>query len=140
MSQLSDPDDEMPAEIDFSKGQRGQFFRPGTKLNLPVYLDAPLQARLAALAEARGVEFSIFINAPEKRPRTYRGGALKNVARVTLLGRLASQHALTQRLDALEATLTEHDQAIAEIVKAIRQLMLPPDPPKKRQIGFVRDE
>ena len=50
------------AEIDFSKGQRGQFFRPGTKLNLPVYLDAPLQARLAALAEARGVEFSIFIN------------------------------------------------------------------------------
>ena len=39
-----------------------QFFRPGTKLNLPVYLDAPVQARLAALAEARGVEFSIFIN------------------------------------------------------------------------------
>lgn len=53
---------------------------------------------------------------------------------------LASQHALIQRLDALEATLTEHDQAIAEIVKALRQLMLPPDPPKKRQIGFVRDD
>lgn len=52
---------------------------------------------------------------------------------------LASQHALIQRLDALEATLTEHDQAIAEIVKALRQLMIPPDPPK-RQIGFVRDE
>ncbi|MBK8898380.1 MAG: hypothetical protein IPN66_14535 [Candidatus Competibacteraceae bacterium] len=53
------------------------------------------------------------------------------------LGRL--QTTLTQRLDALEATLTEHDQAIAEIVKAIRQLMLPPDPPK-RQIGFVQDK
>ncbi len=53
---------------------------------------------------------------------------------------LASQHALIQRLDALEATLTEHDQAIAEIVKALRQLMIPPDPPKKRQIGFVRDD
>ena len=62
MSPLSDPDDEMPAEIDFSKGQRGRFFRPGTKLNLPVYLEAPVQARLAALAEARGVELSTFIN------------------------------------------------------------------------------
>ena len=27
MSQLSDPDDDMPAEIDFSKGTRGKFFR-----------------------------------------------------------------------------------------------------------------
>ena len=62
MSPLSDPDAEMPAEIDFSKGQRGRFFRPGTKLNLPVYLEAPVQARLAALAEARGVELSTFIN------------------------------------------------------------------------------
>lgn len=62
MSQLSDPDNEIPAEIDFSKGQRGQFFRPGTTLKLPVYLDAPVQARLAVLAEARGVEFSTFIN------------------------------------------------------------------------------
>lgn len=62
MSQLLDPDDKMPAEIDFSKGQRGQFFRPGTTLKLPVYLDAPVQARLAALAEARGVELSTFIN------------------------------------------------------------------------------
>lgn len=53
---------------------------------------------------------------------------------------LASQQALTQRLDTLEATLTEHDQAIREILKALRQLMLPPDPPKKRQIGFVRDD
>ena len=32
------------------------------KLNLPVYLDAPVQARLAALAETKGVEFSVFIN------------------------------------------------------------------------------
>lgn len=55
-------EDEMPAEIDFSRGQRGQFFKPGMKLNLPVYLDAPVQARLAALAEAKGVELSVFIN------------------------------------------------------------------------------
>ena len=62
MSQTRNPNDEMPAEIDFSQGRRGQFFKPGMKLNLPVYLDAPVQARLAALAEAKGVEFSVFIN------------------------------------------------------------------------------
>jgi len=39
----------------------------------------------------------------------------------------------------LEATLTEHDQAIAEIVKALRQLMMPPDPPKRR-IGFIQED
>jgi len=49
MSQTLDHDDEMPAEIDFSRGQRGRFFKPGMTLNLPVYLDAPVQARLAAL-------------------------------------------------------------------------------------------
>ncbi len=52
---------------------------------------------------------------------------------------LASQEALVQRLDRLEANLTKHDQAISDILKALRQLMMPPDPPK-RQIGFVRDE
>ena len=62
MSQTRNYDDEMPAEIDFSQGRRGQFFKPGMRLNLPVYLDAPVQARLAALAEAKGVEFSVFIN------------------------------------------------------------------------------
>lgn len=55
-------DDDMPAEIDFSKGIRGKFFRPGAKLNLPVYLDDQVQARLAALADAKGVDFSVLVN------------------------------------------------------------------------------
>jgi hypothetical protein len=55
-------DDDMPAEIDFSKGRRGQFFHPGAKLNLPVYLDDQLQARLAALADAKGVDLSALVN------------------------------------------------------------------------------
>jgi hypothetical protein len=49
-------DDDMPDEIDFSKGERGKFFRPGMRLNLPVYLDSEVQARLATLASAKGVE------------------------------------------------------------------------------------
>lgn len=55
-------DDDMPAEIDFAKGTRGKFYHPGTKLNLPVYLDDQVQARLAALANAKGVDFSVLVN------------------------------------------------------------------------------
>jgi hypothetical protein len=55
-------DDDMPAEIDFSKGTRGKFFRPGARLNLPVYLDDQVQTRLAALADAKGVDFSVLVN------------------------------------------------------------------------------
>jgi hypothetical protein len=63
MSQAtSTDDDDMPAEIDFSKGTRGKFFHPGAKLNLPVYLDDQVQSRLAALANAKGVDFSVLVN------------------------------------------------------------------------------
>jgi len=55
-------DDDMPAEIDFSKGQRGKFYRTGAKLHLPVYLDDPVQTRLTALANAKGVDLSALVN------------------------------------------------------------------------------
>ncbi len=55
-------DDDMPAEIDFSNGTRGEFFRPGAKLNLPVYLDDQVQARLTELANAKGVDLSALVN------------------------------------------------------------------------------
>lgn len=32
-------DDEMPAEINFSGGERGKFYRPNARLNLPVCHD-----------------------------------------------------------------------------------------------------
>jgi hypothetical protein len=57
------PDDDLPAEIDFSGGTRGKFYKPGATLNLPVYLDAELQNRLARLANAKGVDFSALVNA-----------------------------------------------------------------------------
>jgi ATP-dependent Clp protease ATP-binding subunit ClpA len=53
---------------------------------------------------------------------------------------LASNKELTQRFAdlerRLERKLSTHDQAIAGILDAIRQLMNPPQPPK-RPIGFV---
>ena len=32
----------MKKEYDFSKGERGKFYRPGAKLNVPVYLEPDL--------------------------------------------------------------------------------------------------
>jgi hypothetical protein len=57
------PDDEMPAEIDFSGGTRGNFYRPGATLNLPVYLDTEVQNRLTRLANAKGIDYSAQVNA-----------------------------------------------------------------------------
>lgn len=33
----------MKKEYEFSKGERGKFYRPGTQLNLPVYLEPDLR-------------------------------------------------------------------------------------------------
>ena len=55
-------DDNMPAEIDFSKGTRGKFFKPGARLNLPVYLEVEVQAYLADRAKARGIEVEQLVN------------------------------------------------------------------------------
>ena len=52
---------------------------------------------------------------------------------------LASNKELAQRLDELERKLATHDQAITGILKAIRELTIPPEP-KKRPIGFVELE
>jgi hypothetical protein len=54
--------DDLPAEIDFSGGKRGKFYRPNTKLNLPVYLDADVQAYLSAIAAKKGVPLSEIAN------------------------------------------------------------------------------
>ena len=60
--QASPHNDDMPGEIDFSKGKRGKFFQPGATLNLPVYLEAEVQAYLAARAKARGVDVAQLVN------------------------------------------------------------------------------
>jgi hypothetical protein len=55
-------DDDMPAEIDFSGGTRGKFYLPNAKLNLPIYLDADVQAYLSAIAAKKGVPLSELAN------------------------------------------------------------------------------
>lgn len=50
---------------------------------------------------------------------------------------LAGNKELAVKLNELERKLKGHDQAIAGILDAIRQLMAPPPVPKKRPIGFI---
>lgn len=59
---------------------------------------------------------------------------------VRLREMLASNKELARKLVELERRLGAHDQAIASILTAIRELMAPPEPPKKRRIGFIQSE
>ncbi len=54
-------DDEMPAQIDFSKGTRGKFYRAGARLVLPVHLDADVANALTRSASQEGVEINAFV-------------------------------------------------------------------------------
>jgi len=55
-------DDDLPDEIDFSGGTRGKFHLPNARLNLPIYLEADVQSRLAAIAAEKGVPLSDLAN------------------------------------------------------------------------------
>ena len=55
-------DQHMKNEYDFSKGERGKFFRKGARLNLPVYLDDEVQSYLQERAKSKGVEVTQLVN------------------------------------------------------------------------------
>jgi post-segregation antitoxin (ccd killing protein) len=42
--------------------ERGKFYNPGARLDLPVYLEAEVQAYLANRAKARGIEVAQLVN------------------------------------------------------------------------------
>jgi hypothetical protein len=52
----------MKPEYDFSKGERGKFFRPDAELRLPVYLDADIQAWLSERAAQKGIPLGEMVN------------------------------------------------------------------------------
>jgi hypothetical protein len=52
----------MKSHYDFSKGERGKFYRPDAVFRVPVYLDEKVQRYLVARAEAKGVELSDLVN------------------------------------------------------------------------------
>jgi hypothetical protein len=53
------------------------------------------------------------------------------------LRRMISEHKeLSRKIAQVESHLAEHDEQIIELIKAIKQLLKPEPPPKKRRIGF----
>jgi hypothetical protein len=55
-------DDPLDREIDFSKGVRGKFYRPGMKLRIPIYLEETLLGSLAEIAERRGINLDDLVS------------------------------------------------------------------------------
>jgi hypothetical protein len=52
----------MKPEYDFSKGERGKFFRPNAELRLPIYLNPDVQAYLAERAAQKGIPLGEMVN------------------------------------------------------------------------------
>ncbi|HRJ52131.1 MAG TPA: hypothetical protein PLE99_05145 [Candidatus Thiothrix moscowensis] len=52
----------MKEEYDFSKAERGKFYRPNATLNLPVYLDEDVREYFSVKAKAKGIDVQKLIN------------------------------------------------------------------------------
>jgi hypothetical protein len=59
--------DDMKDEYDFSKAERGRFYRKDAALAPPVHLDPEVLAFLTARAQARGMPLSELVNALLKK-------------------------------------------------------------------------
>jgi len=52
----------MRKEYDFSKGERGKFYRPGVELNLPIYLEPDVAKFLREIAQAKNMAIESIVN------------------------------------------------------------------------------
>ena len=52
----------MKARYDFSKGERGKFYKADAVFKLPVYLDKDVETYLAKKAAAKGIELTDLVN------------------------------------------------------------------------------
>ena len=52
----------MKKEYDFSKGERGKFYKPNVKLNIPVYLDDDVFVFVNNIAKEKESDISVIVN------------------------------------------------------------------------------
>ncbi len=52
----------MKSEYDFSKGERGKFYREGADFRVPVYLDSEAMTFVSSIARKRKVDVSKIVN------------------------------------------------------------------------------
>lgn len=51
----------MKKEYDFSKGERGKFYRQDLKLHLPIYLDAETMETLLKFSKQKGMDVETIV-------------------------------------------------------------------------------
>jgi hypothetical protein len=49
-------------EYDFSKGERGKFYRKNVKLNLPIYLEPDIRKFVEDIAARKGMDVETMVN------------------------------------------------------------------------------
>ena len=52
----------MKKEYDFSKGERGKFYRTDAELYLPIYIEPDMMEVLRKLSKKKGVEIATIVN------------------------------------------------------------------------------
>lgn len=52
----------MKEQFDFSKGERGKFYRQDAVLHIPIYLDPDVEQAIQAMAESTGQNMGALIN------------------------------------------------------------------------------
>lgn len=52
----------MKKEYDFSNAERGKFYKPNAKFNIPVYLDEEVLEYFSKIAESKGVDLNDMVN------------------------------------------------------------------------------
>ncbi len=52
----------MKKEYDFSKGERGKFYRPDAELHLPIYFEPDIMEALRKFSKKKGVDVSTIVN------------------------------------------------------------------------------
>ena len=57
----------MKQEYDFSKGEKGKFYRKNIKLNLPIYLDPDIRKYVENIASKKGMDVETIVNKMMKR-------------------------------------------------------------------------
>jgi hypothetical protein len=52
----------MKPEYDFSKAERGKFYKPDTSFEFPIYLEPDVNEFLNKLAEEKGLDIQVLVN------------------------------------------------------------------------------
>ncbi len=52
----------MKPEYDFSKGERGKFYKKNAKLNIPIYLEPDIRKFVEDIASKKGLDVETIVN------------------------------------------------------------------------------